>query len=169
LFQVMSALTASVLAESCRQPDELARTAITSERERMRSTTARIFVSGGSMIWTWNPPGFWKCKHIDDKHKKLNVKNHRTSGSGHRGSVSIAASAGFITSMRTSCATLTRRPKLVVPKISKLKTGTLFFFASFITTSVALVCSADAERSAVDSASVGKLSVISLLEWERMR
>jgi hypothetical protein len=32
LFQVTSALTASVLAESCRQPEVLARTAITSER-----------------------------------------------------------------------------------------------------------------------------------------
>ena len=93
----------------------------------------------------------------------------QTSGSGHRGSVSRAASAGFITSMRTSCATLTRRPIGVVPNISKDRTGTLFFFASFMTTSFAPVCSADAERNAVDSASVCRLSVISLLEWERIR
>ena len=51
-LQVMSALMTSVLADSRRQLDELARTAITSERFRIRSTTARIFVSGGSMIWT---------------------------------------------------------------------------------------------------------------------
>ena len=54
LVQVMSALTTSVLAESCRRPEELARTAITSERLRMRSTTGRILASGGSMIWTYN-------------------------------------------------------------------------------------------------------------------
>jgi hypothetical protein len=76
----------------------------------------------------------------------------------------MATSAGFITSMRTSWATLTLRPIWVVPKISKLKTGRLFFLASFMTTSLAPVCSADAERNAVDNASVGKLSVISLLE-----
>ena len=45
----------------------------------------------------------------------------------------------------------------------------LFFFASFMTTSFAPVCSAEAERNAADSASVGRLSVISLLEWEMMR
>jgi hypothetical protein len=54
LVQVMSALTTSVLAESCRRPEELARTAITSDRLRMRSTTARILARDGSMIWTYS-------------------------------------------------------------------------------------------------------------------
>jgi hypothetical protein len=54
LVQVMSALTTSVLAESWRRPEELARTAITSERLRIRSTTARILARGGSMICTYN-------------------------------------------------------------------------------------------------------------------
>ena len=63
-FHVMSALTTSVLAERRRQPDELARTAITSERFRIRSTTARILVSGGSMIWTYNRGALPRCALI---------------------------------------------------------------------------------------------------------
>src|SRR6266404_5935531 len=77
LFHVMSALTTSVLAESRRQPDALARTATTSESARMRSTTARIFVRGGSMTWTYG--GKRAHNHQRD--------GGRTSGSGQRGSV----------------------------------------------------------------------------------
>ena len=95
LFQVISALTTSVLAESCRQPEELARTAITSERLRMRSTTVRIFPRGGSMIWTYQI-------EVCDRVTYFVQYDKRTSGSGHRGSVSSATSTGFITSMRTS-------------------------------------------------------------------
>src|SRR6266404_2692365 len=91
LFHVMSALTTSVLAESRRQPDALARTATTSESARMRSTTARIFVRGGSMTWTYggkSAPAYTRSSRDGG--------GGRTSGSGQRGSVSSATSAGFI-------------------------------------------------------------------------
>ena len=56
----------------------------------------------------------------------------------------------------------------LVPNISKDRTGILILFVNLMTTSFAPVFSADAQRSALDSASVYGLGVISLLERERI-
>jgi hypothetical protein len=92
----------------------------------------------------------------------------------HNGSLSLSTSLGFMTSILTSCVTLTRRPTRVVPVISKLSTAWSVFLASFITTSsVAYEDDApdddDADRRVASSASEERAMVISLPALDCMR
>lgn len=93
-----------------------------------------------------------------------------TSGSGHIGSLSLSISAGFMTSILTSCVTLTFRPPMVCPLISKLNTARSFFFASFTTTSSASYVDGEAaDLSAARRASEERETDISFdaLDWIR--
>lgn len=112
-----------------------------------------------------------------DRFIKLSARNNkrkRTSGVGHRGSVILATSAGFITSIRTSCATRSLLPTRDCPLISNESSAWSFFFASFMTTSSAsneevAEEEAVAERSAPRRASEERAMVISLFAFDWMR
>ena len=158
--QTVSTLTSSVWIASCKQPLPFALMASTSDIMRMRSTTVRNFCSGGSRMLAC-------ARRVSLEYLTARARKRPTSGSGHIGSPSLSTSAGFITSIRTSCATRTRCPTREKPLISKLSTACSFFFASLT------VMSSDSwvvqERRVARRASEARAMVISLLALDWMR
>lgn len=121
--QLTVAVAASVSAYNWRVPAWFARMPIMSPVSgRSRSTTERIFASGGSKMWTC-------VDHIRSGEREAEVRGPRggggrTSGSGHIGSLSRLVSSRLTISTRTSCAIRMGRPIRVAALISKLSTGT---------------------------------------------
>ena len=129
-FHSVSTLMPSVLMERVRRPLLLARVARTSDIGRSLSTTVRSFMRGGSRICNYDPQ---LASRIDNTNK---IKRRRgnegekghTSGSGQSGSLNLSTSAGRITSIPTSCATLTLLPTLVTQVIPSESTACPCFF-----------------------------------------
>ena len=165
-FHSVSTFTLSVLIDSFRQPLLFARMARTSDMGLSLSTTVLNFCSGGNRTCNYIP-----ITVTISRRGKKEVK--RTSGSGHRGSLSLSTSAGRITSIFTSCATRTFLPTRVRPLISNDSTACPLFFASFMmTSSVSEAVEADddeADLRAARRASEGKAMVMTFaaLDWIR--
>ena len=166
LVHWVSTVTLSVRIDSWRRPLLDARTARMSDMGRILSTTVRSFWRDGNRICV-----FAGGKLVNGKWK-WERWGRLTSGSGHNGSDNLSTSVGLITSILTSCDTLTFLPNFVKPLISKLRTAWSFFFASFIITS-SVSYEEDAEEEAdlraARSASDDRDSVIWLfaLDWIR--